>query len=68
MTNDTVKLITLHLSALQKTLKENGLIFAVSADDAERSCIAFLDKKQYFANGKKKGIMVSLTELNRELL
>lgn len=70
MTEETRQLIQLQLEALKKTMKENGMIFAfaVNKKDINGSRLFFLDRNQYFANGKKDGFSVSLTELNRELL
>lgn len=70
MKDDTKKLIQFQLSMLKQTMKENGVVFAFEVDkkDINGSNLLFLDKKQYFASGKKDGFSVSLTELNRELL
>lgn len=70
MTEETKQLIQLQLSVLKQTMKENGVMFAFAVDkeDVDGSHLMFLDRKEYFANGKKDGFSVSLTELNRELL
>lgn len=70
MTEETKQLMQIHLTMLKQTMKENGVMFAFAVDkeDVNGSHLMFLDRKEYFANGKKDGFSVSLTELNRELL
>ena len=70
MTDETKQLFKIQLSMLKKTMKDNGMILAMAIDetDANNSCLYFMDKEQYFANGKKKGFSVSLTELNKGLI
>lgn len=70
MKDETKQLIHLQLSILKQTMKENDMMFAfvVDKEDINGSSLAFLDRKEYFENGKKDGFSVSLTELNRELL
>lgn len=70
MTDDTKQLIQLQLEMLKETMKKNGVMFAlvVNKNDIDDSSLAFMDKEQYFVNGKKDGFSVSQQELNRELL
>lgn len=70
MTDDTKQLIQLQLEMLKQTMKENGVMFAfvVNKDDIGDSSLAFMDVKQYFANGKRDGFQASLTELNKDII
>lgn len=70
MMDDTKQLIQLQLELLKNTMKENGVMFAFAIDkkDPGDSKLLFMDRKQYFANGKKDGFSVSLTELNKGII
>lgn len=70
MTDETKELLQIQLSMLKQTMKDNGAILALAIDetDANNSGLYFMDKEPYFANGKKDGFCVSLTELNKGLI
>lgn len=70
MTDDTKQLLQAQLVLLKQTMKENGVIFGflIDGSDFDNSKLCFMDKEEYFSERKRKGICISLTELNRELL
>lgn len=70
MTDETKQLLQIQLSMLKKTMFDNGVIFAMGIDEKDKhnSCLYFMDKYQYFHNGKMDGFNVSLTELNKGLV
>lgn len=70
MTDEAKKLLQIQLSMLKQTMKDNGVVLALMIDklDIDNSGLLFMDKEPYFANGKKDGFGVSLTELNKGLI
>ena len=70
MTDKTKELLQIQLSMLKQTMKENGVmfVFAINKAYVDNSKLCFMDKQQYFENGKMDGFSVSLTDLNRGLI
>lgn len=70
MTDETKELLHIQLSILKQTMKDNGVILALSVDhsDVNSSKICFIDKEQYLKERKKSGISVSLTDFNKDLI
>ena len=70
MTDETKQLLEIQLSMLKQTMKDRGVMFAfaINKSDIDNSSLYFMDKESYFANGKKDGFSVSLTELNKGLI
>ena len=70
MTDETKQLLKIQLSMLKQTMKDNGVMFAFAIDktDIDNSKLCFMNKDQYFDNGKNDGFSVSLTELNKGLI
>lgn len=61
--------INLMFNMLKTTISRNGAMFAILVDkkDPNQSRIAFVDKEEYFKNGKIDGIQISLDEMNKEI-
>lgn len=70
MTDEIKQLLQIQISILNQTMKNNGVILALSIDkeDGDYSKVLFVDKELYLTEGRISGIFVSLTDFNKNLI
>jgi hypothetical protein len=62
-------MLRLHLGLIKAQMKNDGLIFgfAIDTKDINNSKLCFINKDKYIESGEMDGLMISLTDLNKDL-